>query len=127
MTIPVPKTRSTRIAVAAVIALVHVAATVAASGYTEAATAQVGPTVLVTWLVTMLLGVITVALVPAGRRHWYRWLIVWALIYMAWGDFPVVIMLGGHSWAIYQALTDELARRHSRDVASTRPARTPAR
>lgn len=92
----IAQSMKTKIALAFVVSMTHVALTIQAVAWTSQWGADAA--LATTWAMTMLPGIVLTLLVPSARRHWWRWPLTWALMYVTVGDVGVLVMLVGHAW-----------------------------
>lgn len=69
-----------------------------------------------TWAAIMVPGLVVVAFSRAARRRWWRPVALWALMYTAFGSWPLMILIVGQTWWLWRVLQDAGADREAAEL-----------
>jgi len=70
-----------------------------------------GARAALTWAAIMVPGLVVIASSRAARRRWWRPVALWALMYTAFGPWPLMILIVGQTWWLWRALQEAGANR----------------
>lgn len=80
--------------------------------------------VYLTWAITVIPGLVALACSAVARSYWWRWPVLWLLVYASYGDWPVLILLVGQMWALWRLGIDPVRVRRVDASGREEPAPT---
>ncbi|MPV51025.1 hypothetical protein GCG21_13620 [Pseudactinotalea sp. HY160] len=97
----IPSSPLGRMLAAAAVSMLHI---VALSNLVPAVASGWGldGRVYLTWSITVVPGLVALAVSRTARSYWWRWPVLWMLVYASYGDWPVLILLVGQMWALWR-------------------------